>query len=148
MLKKNIFVIIIIFVVTALLFPTAGCRKYDDRFDLSYFFKTEPEKATIDFLYAVRDHDAEYIYSNLLPDSDRRNISKEKFIRELDQIFSSVKEIQINQTVYLGLEESTGKVVVEFTATYANGQVSEYKKYFFLILENNLWKILFGKTFI
>ena len=49
---------------------------------------------------------------------------------------------------YLGYEKEMSKVVAEFDVSYRNGEVKKYKKYFYLIEENNHWKIIFEKTFI
>ncbi len=125
-----------------------GCRSYDNELDIAYFFKTEPEKAVIDFLYAIENHDADYVYGNLLPESDRRSISREKFTSELSRIFSGIENIEIKQIVYLGYEDEMSKVVVEFDVEYVDGSISNYKKYIFLVKENNNWKIMFDKTFI
>ena len=153
-IKKNrkmtaVFAAIFLFLAAfALAFSVSSCRAYDDKFDIAYFFKTEPEKAVLDFLYSMNNHDADYIYSNLLPESDRRNISREKFTRELSEIFSDIKHLEINRIVYLGYENEMSKVVVEFDVGYVDGSTSHYKKYIFLIEENNRWKIMFDKTFI
>jgi hypothetical protein len=141
-------IILVLIVVFTLIFLVSGCRSYDNKLDIAYFFKTEPEKAVLDFLYSISNHDADYIYSNLLPENDRRNISREKFTEELSNIFSNVKEIEINRIVYLGYENEMSRVVVEFDVIYTDGSLSHYKKYFILTYENNKWKILFDRTFI
>jgi hypothetical protein len=126
----------------------AGCRQYDNRIDAVYFFKTDPEKAVLDFMYAVNNHDAQYIYTALLPDRDKRNIDKDKFVREMDEILADVADIEINQITYLGYENEMSKVVIDFSIKYVNGVTSEYKKYIYLLSENGKWKIVFDKTFI
>ena len=141
-------VFFMLFMVLSSLTIISGCRSYDNKFDISYFFKTEPEKVVLDFLYSIGNHDAEYIYSNLLLDSDRRNISREKFTEQMSGIFSNVRNIQINEIVYLGYENEMSRVVVDFEVEYTDGSFSHYKKYFFLYKENNKWKIIFDKTFI
>jgi len=146
---KKIFIIFFIIVVTvSLALNLSGCRNYDKKFDVVYFFKTEPEKAALDFIYSMKNHDAEYIYDNLLPDKDRGNISKDKFISEFSSILSEIDSIDIKRTVYLGYENEMSKVVVEFDVKYVNGKSSQYKKYIYLVSENSEWKIVFDKTFI
>jgi hypothetical protein len=126
----------------------AGCRQYDNKVDIVYFFKTDPEKAVIDFMYAVNNHDAQYIYTTLLPDRDKRNIDKDKFVRELSEILADVEDIEINQITYLGYENEMSKVVIDFSIKYVNGTTGDYRKYIYLLLENGKWKIVFDKTFI
>jgi hypothetical protein len=126
----------------------AGCRQYDNRIDAVYFFKTDPEKAVLDFIYAVNNHDAQYIYTALLPDRDKRNIDKDKFVREMDVILADVKDIEINQITYLGYENEMSKVVIDFSIKYVNGTSGDYRKYIYLLSENGKWKIVFDKTFI
>ena len=145
---KKIAAIFFIIVVTAT--PglcLSGCRNYDRKFDAVYFFKTDPEKAVLDFIYSMGNHDAEYIYNNLMLDKDKNNISKEKFISEFSSILSDVDSIDIKRTVYLGYENEMSKVVVEFDVKYTGGKSSQYKKYVYLISENSKWKIVFDKTF-
>ena len=97
-----LFIIFILLSFTAGSLIFTGCRNYDGKFDVAYFFKTEPEKAVIDFLNSIENHDAEYIYSNFLPDDDRRKVSREKFIRELSEIFSKFMGlINVNRLNYL-----------------------------------------------
>ena len=139
--KISIFLFVGIFVLT-------GCRSYDSRFDIVYFFKTEPEKAVLDFMQSLEDGDTYYIYDNLLPNKDKNNISREKFAKEFIDILSDVDEIEVKRTVYLGYENNMSKVVAEFEIKYKNGEVKQYKKYLYLIEENNRWKIVFEKTFI
>jgi len=131
-----------------LLFSFTGCRQYDSQMDISYFFKTAPEKTVIDFIYAMENKDAGYIYSNFLLESDQRKISREKFIREMSEILSSVESIAIEKIVYLGYEDEMSKIVLDFKIMYSNGEEEKYKKYIYLVEENEKWKIVFDKTFI
>ena len=82
-MNRNIFrkVYLIIIVLCALVasFIFVSCRNYDGKLDLVYFFKTEPEKAVVDFLHSLDDKDSEYIYSNLMLSGDRNSISREKY---------------------------------------------------------------------
>ena len=147
-LSQGLIVFFIILAILAVSFTFTGCRAYDNEIDIAYFFKTEPEKTVLDFLYSMKNNDADYIYINILPESDRRNISREKFTRELSEIFSDIDDIEIIRIVYLGYENEMSKVVVEFDVEYKDGTTSSYKKYIFLIKENDRWKIMFDKTFI
>ena len=142
-----VFTLVFILLLTAML-AFSGCRNYDSGFDLSYFFKTEPEKAVIDFLFALNNEDAGYIYNNLILDKDKRSVSKEKFIREINDILSRVEEIEISSVAYLGYESGMGKVIADFKVIYINGDFSNYKKYIYLKEENGKWRIVFDKTFI
>jgi len=126
----------------------AGCRQYDNKIDAVYFFKTDPEKAALDFIYAINNHDAQYIYTSLLPDRDKRNIDKDKFVREMDEILEDVEKIEVNQITYLGYENEMSKVVIDFSIKYVNGTSVDYRKYIYLLSENGKWKIVFDKTFI
>ena len=136
-------------IISALaMLSTSGCRQYDNRIDAVYFFKTDPEKAVLDFMYAVNNHDAQYIYTALLPDRDKRNIDKDKFVREMDEILADVEEIEVNQITYLGYENEMSKVVIDFSIKYVNGASGDYRKYIYLLSENGKWKIVFDKTFI
>jgi len=150
--KYNVFIrvgflfLLIFSIFFLFLFP--GCREYDNKFDAAYFFKTDPEKSVLDFLYALNAHDAEYIYSNLLLDSDRRNISKEKFIEEMNKILSTVENIKVEEIVYLGFENNISKIIVKFNVLYTNENTSSYKKYIYLKEEKNKWKLVLDKTFI
>ncbi|MBC7333296.1 MAG: hypothetical protein H5T85_02355, partial [Actinobacteria bacterium] len=126
----------------------SGCRKYDRKLDFNYFFKTEPEKATIDFLECLNNKDPGYIYDHLLPAKDRNNVSKEKFVEEFLDILSDVEKIEVGRTFYLGYEDNMSKVVVEFQVEYKNGEIKQYKKYMYLIKENDEWKVAFERTFI
>ena len=147
-LKKMSIIFFIIVVIATLGLNLSGCRSYDKKFDAVYFFKTEPEKAVLDFIYSMGNHDAEYIYNNLMLDKDKNNISKEKFISEFSSILSDIDSINIKRTVYLGYENEMSKVLVEFDVKYKSGKSSQYKKYVYLISENSKWKIVFDKTFI
>ena len=140
-------ILTIILSLSAVIF-LGGCRQYDNKFDAAYFFKTDPEKAALDFIYAMENRDAEYIYDNLLLDRDRMNISREKFAGEMSEILSSVESISITRIVYLGYENNMSRVVLEFEVEYTNGNLSAYKKYIYLQEENGKWKIVFDKTFI
>jgi len=125
-----------------------GCRGYDGKLDVAYFLKTEPEKAILDFFYSLNNKDPDFIYTNLLPDSDKNNISREKYVTEFKKILSDVDSIEVNEIVYLGYENNMSKVVAEFEVSYKNGEVKQYKKYIYLTEEKNKWKIIFEKTFI
>ncbi len=151
--NKNLFQKVILFLalgmlICTILFQVAGCRNYDKKFDISYFFKTDPEKAVLDFLQSLNNHDAEYIYNNLILEKDRNNISKERFVKDFSDLLSDIESIDIKRTVYLGYENEMSKVVAEFDVKYKNGEVTSYKKYIYLLQENNKWKIVFEKTFI
>lgn len=126
----------------------SGCRQYDDKLDIVYFFKTEPEKAVVDFLYCLDNDDVLYIYDNFLPNKDKNNISKERFLVEFEHVIEDLDTIEVKNTHYLGFEDEMSKVVAEFKATYKDGKVKDYKKYIYLVEENNSWKIVFEKTFI
>jgi len=154
-IKKKLFstnvlpyIMLIFLLVLSAELSFTGCRAYDNKFDAAYFFKTEPEKASLDFIYAIENKDAEYIYSNLLLDRDRRNISKEKFISEMSQIFSDIENINVTRVVYLGYENDMSKVVLEFEVKYSGDEFNKYRKYIYLQEENGRWKIVFDKTFI
>jgi hypothetical protein len=141
-------VFLLIILSAGAMLPLAGCRQYDNKMDVVYFFKTDPEKAVLDFMYAINNHDAQYIYTTLLPDRDKRNIDKDKFVREMSEILSDVEDIKINQITYLGYENEMSKVVIDFSIIYTNGTPGDYRKYIYLLLENGKWKIVFDKTFI
>jgi NTF2-like N-terminal transpeptidase domain. len=138
----------LIILFSGLMLSFTGCRQYDNKVDVVYFFKTDPEKAVLDFMYAMNNHDAEYIYTSLLPDRDKRNIDIDKFVREMKVILADVEDIKINQITYLGYENDMSKVVVDFTIKYTGGTSGDYKKYIYLLSENGKWKIVFDKTFI
>jgi hypothetical protein len=126
----------------------SGCRNYDNKLDVVYFFKTDPEKAVIDFLQSLENNDSAYVYDNLLQNKEKNKISKEKFLIEFNQVLGDVEEIEVNNTYYLGYEDDMSKVVAEFEVKYKDGQQHNYRKYIYLIEENNKWKIVFEKTFI
>lgn len=146
MFKKKFYILLILLLVVSIILP--ACRNYDGKFDMAYFFKTEPEKAVFDFLQSLENKDADFIYTNLLPDKDRNNISREKYISEFEDILSDITNIDITRTVYLGYENEMSKVVAEFEVSYKNGEIKQYKKYIYLVEENGRWKIIFEKTFI
>lgn len=125
-----------------------GCRGYDNKLDVAYFLKTEPEKAVLDFFCSLNNKDPDFIYTNMLPESDKNNISRDKYVREFKEILSDIENIEVKKTVYLGYENNMSKVVAEFEVTYKNGEVKQYKKYIYLTEEENKWKIVFEKTFI
>ena len=145
---KKIYIFILLMAILTVSFIFSSCRNYDGKFDITYFFKTEPEKAVVDFLESLDNKDSEYIYSNLLLTADRNSISREKYTEELSEILEDVVSVVINKTVYLGYENEMSKVVAEFDITYYNGEIREYKKYFYLQEENGMWKIIIKKTFI
>jgi hypothetical protein len=146
--KKILFVLPALILVIVIVLTSVACRSYDDRFDIVYFFKTEPEKAVLDFFQSLNNKDPDYIYTNLLQDKDKSNISREKYVEDLGEILSVVEKINITRTVYLGYENDMSKVVAEFEVIYKNGETKQYKKYFYLAEENEKWKIVFEKTFI
>ena len=128
-----------------------ACRSYDGKFDVTYFFKTEPEKAVLDLFQSLANKDPDFIYTNLLPDKDRNSISREKFVDEFNNMLSvsDVESIDVKRTVYLGYENKMSTVVADFEVKYKNGEVKQYnKKYIYLTEENNKWKIISEKTFI
>jgi hypothetical protein len=141
-------ILIIVILTGAAMLSMSGCRQYDSKIDIVYFFKTDPEKAVLDFINAINNHDSQYIYNALLPDRDKRSIDKDKFVREMNEILADVDNIRINQIAYLGYENEMSKVVVDFSITYATGSPLDYRKYIYLFLENGKWKIVFDKTFI
>ena len=147
--KKRFIVIlmIVVFMLSQVLL-LSGCREYDGRMDIAYFFKTEPEKAVIDFLECLNQKDPDYIYSNFLLSSEKNSVSREKYMEEFEEILKEIDRIKTTKTVYLGYEQEMSKVVAEFEITYHNGEIKQYKKYFYLIEEGSNWKIIFEKTFI
>jgi len=145
---KVIFLTVAAFLALLSLPVLSSCRNYDGRFDVVYFFKTEPEKAVVDFLDSLNNKDSGYIYSNLMLASDRSQISREKYTEELSLVLQDVESVSIKKTVYLGFEDEKSKVVAEFEVKYYNGELKEYKKYFYLQEENGKWKIILEKTFI
>ena len=108
--KKTLSVFIILAVVLPLLF-LSSCREYDGKLDIVYFFKTGPEKAVVDFMYSLNNNDPEYIYSNLMLDSDRNNISREKYTEEFSLILEDVESITIKKTVFLTTFQKIGSRV-------------------------------------
>ncbi|HAJ95381.1 MAG TPA: hypothetical protein DCP02_04015 [Actinobacteria bacterium] len=138
--------VIILFISSSFIF--SGCRNYDGKFDVVYFFKTEPEKAVIDFLESLDQKDAEYIYNNLVLSGDKNRISREKYLEEFSKILEDIVSVAVRKTVYLGYEDEMSKVVAEFDVIYHNGEIKNYTKYFYLVEENNSWKIILEKTFI
>lgn len=144
--KRNFYGIL--FFILIFIVVLTGCRGYDGKLDIAYFLKTEPEKAILDFFHSLNNNDPDYIYTNLLPDSDKNNISREKYISEFKEILSDIEGIDVGETVYLGYENDMSKVVADFEVSYKNGEVKQYKKYMYLIEEKNKWKIIFEKTFI
>ena len=145
--KKISISAVLLLVLSSCLF-LSSCRNYDGSFDIVYFFKTEPEKAVMDFLESLNKKDSEYIYSNLMLAADRNSISREKYAEEFSEILEDVESVKIRKTVYLGYEKEMSKVVAEFDVTYYNGELRAYKKYFYLQEENGRWKIILEKTFI
>ena len=146
--KRKIFTIPILILVGMFMSVLPACRNYDEKFDVIYFFKTGPEKAVLDFFDSLNSKDPDFIYTNLLPDKDRNNISREKYANELNEILSNVEKINIIRTTYLGYEDDMSKVVAEFEVIYTNGEIKHYKKYIYLTEESNKWKVIFEKTFI
>ncbi len=146
MFKKKFY--ILFFLLLAIIITLPACRNYDRKFDITYFFKTEPEKAVLDFFQSLDNKDADFIYTNLLPDKDKNNISREKYVSEFESILSDVESIEVKKTVYLGYENNMSKVVAEFEVSYRNGEVKQHEKYIYLVEENGKWKIVFEKTFI
>jgi len=141
-------ILLLIITVILLVFVFNSCSLQDAKNKIIYIVKTEPEKATIDFIEALGRKKPEFIYDNLLTEKDKNNISREKFVEEFNIILSDIDEIKINETVYLGYEKEFAKVVAEFNVKYVNGEVKDYKKYIYLIEENKSWRIVFEKTFL
>lgn len=146
--KRSIVIMMILVFTISSVFFISGCREYDGRIDIAYFFKTEPEKAVIDFIECLNQKDAEYIYYNFLLSSEKNSVSREKYMEEFEEILREIERIETSKTVYLGYEQEMSKVVAEFAITYHNGEIKQYKKYFYLIEEGNSWKIILEKTFI
>jgi hypothetical protein len=146
--KRFIVVLTIVILVFISVFYLTGCREYDGRVDIAYFFKTEPEKAVIDFLECLNQKDTDYIYSNFLLSSEKSSVSREKYTEEFEVILKEIDGVKTTKTVYLGYEQEMSKVVAEFEITYQNGEIKQYKKYFYLIEEGSNWKIILEKTFI
>ena len=146
-IKFIVILMMLVFLLSSVLL-LSGCREYDGRMDIAYFFKTEPEKAIIDFLECLNQKDTDYIYSNFLLSSEKNSVSREKYMEEFEEILGEINRVKTSKTVYLGYEQEMSKVVAEFEITYRNGEVKQYKKYFYLIEEGNNWKIILEKTFI
>ena len=127
-----------------------GCSFANIKINAAYILKTDPEKSVIDFLKSLNTKSPVYVYDNLLSVKDKDNISKEKFIEELSLILTDIDEVEILKTTYLGYEDKGNlvKVVVEFKVKYKNSEINKYKKYIYLVEENQKWKIVFEKTFI
>jgi len=143
--NKKLFLIL----ATALLMVfLSSCSFTGLRLDMSYIFKTDPEKAVIDFLKALNNKDSDFIYESLLSEDDKNNISREKFNKELSLILSDIESLEIEKTYYLGYEGDFVKVVSEFHVKYVNGEVKNYRKYIYLFEENKNWKLVFDKSFI
>jgi hypothetical protein len=146
LLKKKFYILFFLLLVFVTALP--ACRNYDGKFDVTYFFKTEPEKAVLDFFQSLDNKDVDFVYTNLLQDKDKNNISREKYVSEFENILSDIESIDVKRTVYLGYENNMSKVVAEFEISYKNGEIKQYKKYIYLAEENDKWKIIFEKTFI
>ena len=146
--KLYIFLIIAVLIIVNPVFFLSGCRNYDKKLDVAYFFKTEPEKTVLDFIHCLNNYDPEYIYNNFLMIKDKNNISKEKFIEEFSNILEDVDSIAIKKVTYLGYDNEMSKVVAEFDVKYKNGETVHNKKYIYLVEESGKWKIVFDKTFI
>ena len=58
---KLIAAVIFMIIIAAAAGALSSCREYDDKFDVSYYFKTDPEKVELDFIYAISNHDSVYI---------------------------------------------------------------------------------------
>jgi len=148
MSKAAVILLAIIIAVVAVF--SFGCSFANIKINAAYILKTDPEKTVIDFLKSLNTKSPTFVYDNLLSVKDKDNISKDKFIEELSLILTDVDEIEILKTTYLGYEDSDNlvKVVVEFKVRYKNSEVNNYKKYIYLVEENQKWKIVFEKTFI
>jgi hypothetical protein len=128
---------------------SCGCSFSNIKINAAYILKTDPEKSVIDFLKSLNTKSPVYVYDNLLSIKDKDNISKDKFIEELNLILTDIDEVEILKTTYLGYEDKGDivKVVVEFKVKYKNSEINKYKKYIYLVEENQKWKIVFEKTF-
>lgn len=147
-IKKIFFLVLgLVVLISAVTIFFSGCASGKLKNKISYFIKTEPEKAAIDFINALKEKNPERIYDSFLKAEDKENISKEKFISELNIILNDIEDISIKNTIYLGYEKEFAKVVAEFEVKYVNGEKKEYKKYIYLVEENKIWKIVFDKTF-
>ena len=103
--KKRFIVILmmLIFSFSSVLL-LSGCREYDGRMDIAYFFKTEPETAVIDFLECLNQKDTDYIYSHFLLSSEKNSVSREKYTEEFEEILKEIEGVKTTKTVYLGYE--------------------------------------------
>ncbi|MHB1274961.1 MAG: NTF2-like N-terminal transpeptidase domain-containing protein [Candidatus Humimicrobiaceae bacterium] len=148
MSKATVFLLISIIILIVIF--SCSCSFSNIKIDAAYLLKTDPEKSVIDFLKSLNTKSPVYIYDNLLSVKDKDNISKDKFTEELSLILTDIDEIEILKTTYLGYEDKGGlvKVVVEFKVKYKNSEINKYKKYIYLVEENQKWKIVFEKTFI
>jgi hypothetical protein len=142
-------VILLIAVIILIAVFSCSCSFSSIKIDAAYILKTDPEKAVIDFLKSLSTKSPMFVYDNLLSVKDKDNISKDKFIEELNLILTDIDEIEILKTTYLGYEDKGNlvKVVTEFKVKYKNSEINKYKKYIYLIEENKKWKIVFEKTF-
>lgn len=148
MSKATVFLLISIIILIVIF--SCSCSFSNIKIDAAYLLKTDPEKSVIDFLKSLNTKSPVYVYDNLLSVKDKDNISKDKFTEELSLILTDIDEIEILKTTYLGYEDKGGlvKVVVEFKVKYKNSEINKYKKYIYLVEENQKWKIVFEKTFI
>jgi hypothetical protein len=148
MSKATVFLLISIIILIVVF--SCSCSFSNIKINAAYILKTDPEKSVIDFLKSLSTKSPVYIYDNLLSVKDKDNISKDKFTEELSLILTDIDEIEILKTTYLGYEDKGGlvKVVVEFKVKYKNSEINKYKKYIYLVEENQKWKIVFEKTFI
>jgi len=55
---KKIYIFILLMAILTVSFIFSSCRNYDGKFDITYFFKTEPEKAVVDFLESLDNKDS------------------------------------------------------------------------------------------
>ncbi|HAX17685.1 MAG TPA: hypothetical protein DCY00_03710 [Actinobacteria bacterium] len=145
--KSFLFLSIIVTGLLLCMFIFNGCSINNIKNRVGYLVKTEPEKTVIDFLDALGGKRPDIIYDNLLKADDKNNISREKFIDELNVILNDIESIEVANTIYLGYEKEFAKVVCEFSVKYINGEIKDYKKYIYLLEENKSWKIVFDKTF-
>ena len=148
MSKATVFLLISIIILIVIF--SCSCSFSNIKIDAAYILKTDPEKSVIDFLKSLNTKSPAYIYDNLISVKDKDNISKDKFTEELSLILTDIDEIEILKTTYLGYDDkgSLVKVVVEFKVKYKNSEINKYKKYVYLVEENQKWKIVFEKTFI
>jgi len=148
MSKATVFLLISIIILIVIF--SCSCSFSNIKIDAAYILKTDPEKSVIDFLKSLNTKSPVYIYDNLISVKDKDNISKDKFTEELSLILTDIDEIEILKTTYLGYDDkgSLVKVVVEFKVKYKNSEINKYKKYIYLVEENQKWKIVFEKTFI